>query len=174
MSMLLMAPLVAAVIAPQATTEPEPERASGQGIGEVFFAFDSARLPEGASDELTRMARVAERYPNAKVIVDGHADPRGTGPYNVGLALRRAQTVQRELISRGVNADRVLVVTYGEDGLRRSSYKFDRRATVWATEEPLHAVVDGSLVRGTAILWEKPVIAAEIDGPPQTDIVVTR
>jgi peptidoglycan-associated lipoprotein len=172
--MLLIAPLVAAIVTPQAATQREPERLSGQGIGEVFFAFDSARLPEGASDELARMAEVAKQNPRAKIVVDGHADPRGTGPYNVGLALRRAQTVQRELISRGVDADRVLLVTYGEDGLRRSSFKFDRRATVWATEEPLHAVVDGSLVRGTAILWDEPVTAAEIDGPPQTDIVVTR
>jgi len=134
-------------------------------LGEVFFAFDSARLPANASGRLDDVARWAREHPTARIVLDGNADPQGPAPYNVGLAARRARTVQSRLIARGIGPARIYLVTYGEDNLPRGSYPEDRRVTMWTTDDPLYEIVDHSLGRATAILWTKPVTAAQIEGP---------
>lgn len=169
-----MTVLAAALSAAPAFAQEAPQaRVDVEGLGEVYFAFDSARVTDEFGDELDAMAERARQH-EGKIVLDGHADPRGTNPYNVGLALRRAESVRDELVERGVPNEKILIVTYGEDGLRRQSYRLDRRVSVWATEAPLYAIIDRSLVRGTAVLWDEPVTAAEIDGPRATDEVAIR
>jgi hypothetical protein len=43
--------------------------------------------------------------------------------------------------------------------------------TIWATEQPLYALIQHSLVRGTAVMWNTPVIAAEIEGPQSSTLI---
>jgi len=135
------------------------------GLGEVFFEFDSARVPAGTSDNLATAAEWSKAHPQDRLVLDGNADAVGSSTYNVGLALRRAESVQEKLIGLGVDPDRIVVVTYGEDGVRRTTASMDRRVTVWASNDPLYAIIDSSLVRGTAVIWRKPATTAEVDGP---------
>ena len=46
--------------------------------------------------------------------------------------------------------------------LRRTTNELDRRVTIWTTHNPLHAIIDSTLVRGVAVLWNKPVTYAEL------------
>ena len=49
-----------------------------------------------------------------RIILEGHADDIGTAGYNLTLSRRRAETVARELIARGIRRDRVTVAAFGE------------------------------------------------------------
>jgi hypothetical protein len=142
-----------------------------EGLGEVFFEFDSARV-ELQATALDRMAAYAASHPNLTIVLDGHADPRGATTYNVALAARRADAVRQKLVGRGVDADRIVIVTYGEDGLRRTSFDMDRRVTAWATTAPIYAIVEKSLDRGTAVLWSKPVPETALLAPRATRVAI--
>lgn len=170
----LAASLLAMTFAPSVALSETAAEQEGRALGEVYFAFDSARVPSSGADAIARAARWAKEHPDAQLVVDGHADPRGSSAYNVALGLRRSDGVRDKLVAHGVPADRILIVTYGEDGIDRTQYALERRATIWATQEPLHAIVDKALVRGTAVIWDEPVTAAEIDGVRPTETIATR
>ena len=135
---------------------------------EVLFDFDSARIPEGTSDRLAEVVKAADANPLSTVIVDGNTDSVGSTEYNVGLSLRRASSVKAQLVRLGVESDRIIVVGYGEDGLRRSLASLDRRVTVWTSENPLYTIIDHALLRATTLIWDEPVSTATIEGPRAT------
>jgi outer membrane protein OmpA-like peptidoglycan-associated protein len=136
-----------------------------QTLGDVYFKFDSANVSTTATLHLATLASWAKNHPQSKIVLDGNADSVGHTAYNVRLALRRAESVQAKLIAAGVDPDRIIVVTYGEDNVRHSVAGLDRRVTIWATQEPLRGIVSSSLVRGTAIVWTRPVDETAISGP---------
>lgn len=136
------------------------ERAQGP-VGEVFFAFDSAVVPP-VTPQLAPVVEWARRHPIGRVVLDGNADSTGPATYNVRLSARRAEAVRDQLIAMGLDDDHIVLALYGEDGPRRATHALDRRVTVWTTQEPLAAIVDSSLVRGTAVLWSRPVTYADL------------
>jgi len=81
----------------------------------VFFESDSSDLTPTAVATLDRQAAWLSRYPRHRILVEGHADERGTREYNFSLGSRRAQTVRDYLASRGVDAGRVRTVSYGKE-----------------------------------------------------------
>ena len=81
----------------------------------VNFAFDDATLREEDKPSITRFAQVVQQhYPNAKVTVEGFADPAGTRSYNVNLSQRRAEAVKQYLTENGMPNEMVATVAYGE------------------------------------------------------------
>lgn len=80
----------------------------------VYFDFDSAAIRPSEISKLEAVA-AATRSGSGKLVVEGHADERGTAEYNRALAERRAQASREELIKLGVSADRITTVSYGED-----------------------------------------------------------
>ena len=54
-------------------------------------------------------------YPGVNVVVEGHADERGSAEYNLGLADRRATAAKEYLVQMGVSADRLKPVSYGKE-----------------------------------------------------------
>ena len=161
----LAAILVAA--AQSASAEPRPMTASAYTLGEVHFAFDSSELPTSDNDALAPAATFAQTHADARIVLDAHCDPIGTAPYNVGLAIRRAETVRDRLISLGVPSEQVVFAVYGKAGADRPTYAEDRRVALWATREPLADVItrtfDGG---GPAVTWEQPMTTAQVDAPP--------
>ncbi len=53
--------------------------------------------------------------PGAVLLIEGHADERGTNGYNLSLAERRATSARNYLIAQGVGADRITTISYGEE-----------------------------------------------------------
>lgn len=87
-----------------------------QRIGDrVFFTTDSASLtPEGRMT-LEGQARWLNANPQFAILIEGHADERGTREYNVALGATRANAVQQYLISQGVSPQRMRTVSYGKE-----------------------------------------------------------
>jgi len=81
---------------------------------DFLFAVNSSTLLPGAYDELNRVARVLNQYPQTSITVAGHTDSTGTEEYNLRLSQRRADAVKNALIGMGVNPGRMNTIGYGE------------------------------------------------------------
>ncbi|MFU8899340.1 MAG: peptidoglycan-associated lipoprotein Pal [Roseinatronobacter sp.] len=87
-----------------------------QRIGDrVFFTVDSSSLNDEARSTLNGQARWLSSNPQFAIVIEGHADERGTREYNVALGERRANAVMQYLVSQGISANRLRTVSYGKE-----------------------------------------------------------
>jgi peptidoglycan-associated lipoprotein len=101
-------------------TKPEGMRPAVQDFAEVpdlkvvYFDFDRATI---RPEDLAVLDQNAEWLKGNQVLVliEGHADERGTNEYNLALGERRAKAVRDHLVNKGVTADRINTVSYGEE-----------------------------------------------------------
>jgi len=81
----------------------------------VHFAYDRYNIDRDAAATLKRQALWLKAFPDVSIIVEGHADERGTRKYNQALGERRADAVKRYLVANGISARRITTVSYGKD-----------------------------------------------------------
>ena len=81
----------------------------------VFFETDSTSLTQTAQQTLDKQAAWLNRYGNYRIMIEGHADERGTREYNIALGARRASVVVNYLVSRGVNSGRITSKSFGKE-----------------------------------------------------------
>ena len=81
----------------------------------VFFESDQTELSPQAIATLDKQAQWLQQYNRYSFTIEGHADEQGTREYNVALGARRANSVQEYLITKGVAANRLKVVSYGKE-----------------------------------------------------------
>lgn len=81
----------------------------------VFFSLDSSSIEPDAERILMRQAEWLLRYPYYSIMIEGHADERGTREYNLALGQRRAVAVRNYLVSLGVSAQRIQTISYGKE-----------------------------------------------------------
>ena len=84
-------------------------------LGDVLFALDSAELTPEARGTIQKNVDYMKRWTSTKVVVEGHADSRGTNEYNLALGERRADVTRDYMASLGLPADRVTIVSKGEE-----------------------------------------------------------
>jgi peptidoglycan-associated lipoprotein len=84
-------------------------------IRTVYFAFDSSEITQESNDVLVEHARFLSLNPAVQVVLEGHADERGTRGYNLALGERRAKAVYEVFTAQGVNMTQLEVVSYGEE-----------------------------------------------------------
>lgn len=84
-------------------------------LAAVLFGLDSTDLTAEARGILQKNLEWLKRRPSTKILVEGHADNRGTNEYNLALAERRAAAVRDYLASLGLGADRMAIVSKGEE-----------------------------------------------------------
>jgi peptidoglycan-associated lipoprotein len=101
----------------------------------VYFAFDSSEINATGLAIVDKFAKYLTAHPATKVRIEGNTDERGTREYNVGLGERRAGAVQSALLTRGVSASQLSVISYGEErpaaqGHDESAWSQNRRAVV--------------------------------------------
>jgi peptidoglycan-associated lipoprotein len=89
--------------------------AAAAGLEDVFFQFDSWTLTEEGKQTLERALGWFEQDSSSNLIIEGHADQRGTQAYNMVLAKKRAAAVQDYLSQLGVSPSRLAVISYGKD-----------------------------------------------------------
>ena len=99
----------------------------------VLFDFDSAQLTDYAQRVLDRQAAFMKARPETRVIIGGHADERGTREYNLALGERRASSARDYLVTKGVNAARIRIISYGKErpasvGSTEAAWRLNRRA----------------------------------------------
>jgi len=81
----------------------------------VYFDFDVSNVNQQYSAVLDAHAKFLNANSDVKVLVEGHADERGTPEYNIALGERRAKSVVTYLENMGVSASQLTVVSYGEE-----------------------------------------------------------
>lgn len=101
----------------------------------VYFSLDSDVLDYTAQKKLSYQAEWLLRHPDVQLVVEGHADERGTREYNLALGGRRAQAVYNYLLASGVKEDRLQTVSYGKErpailGDSENSWSQNRRAVL--------------------------------------------
>jgi peptidoglycan-associated lipoprotein len=110
------APAPAPEPAPARPTRPAPrEFAKIPELKSAFFEFDKADLRPSDLPALDANAQYLKEHGDLLIIVEGHCDERGTNEYNLALGERRAKAARDFLVSRGVAADRITTVSYGEE-----------------------------------------------------------
>lgn len=81
----------------------------------VFFETDSSSLTPTAMTTLDKQAQWLNRYTNYRVMIEGHADERGTREYNIALGARRGSIVVNYLVSKGVDQRRITTKSFGKE-----------------------------------------------------------
>jgi peptidoglycan-associated lipoprotein len=84
-------------------------------LAHAFFALDSTELSPESRAAIQKNYAYMKRWTSTKVMVEGHADSRGTNEYNLALAERRAAAVRDYIVSLGLAADRITIVSKGEE-----------------------------------------------------------
>ena len=84
-------------------------------LTDVYFDLDESTIRDDAKAPLQRNADWMKRWTSTQVTVEGHADERGSAEYNLGLGSRRADSVKQYLVSLGVQAGRITVVSKGKE-----------------------------------------------------------
>jgi peptidoglycan-associated lipoprotein len=84
-------------------------------LADTFFGLDETSLDDAARAAVQKNVEWLKRWTTTKVMVEGHADARGTNEYNLALGERRADAVRDYLVSLGISADRVTIVSKGEE-----------------------------------------------------------
>uniref|UniRef100_A0A831XEZ6 Peptidoglycan-associated lipoprotein n=1 Tax=Geobacter metallireducens TaxID=28232 RepID=A0A831XEZ6_GEOME len=103
-------------------------------LDRIFFDYDSFVLSQAARDTLARNAEVLiKKQPDARVLIEGHCDERGSDEYNLALGEKRARATRDYLVTLGVAANRLSVISYGEEkplepGQSEEAWAKNRRA----------------------------------------------
>ena len=88
-------------------------------VKDAFFDYDKSDIRADARDVLTRDAAALKSiladFPSAMIVVEGHADERGSAEYNIGLADRRSTSAKDFLVQLGVPADKLKTISYGKE-----------------------------------------------------------
>ena len=84
-------------------------------LADVSFDFDQSAVREDQRAALQQNADYLRRWTSMRVTIEGHADARGTNEYNLALGERRGNAVKDYLVSLGIAADRMIVISKGEE-----------------------------------------------------------
>jgi peptidoglycan-associated lipoprotein len=130
-----------AVRAPGATlfpTLPSPQEFNeAAALRDIHFDFDRAAFRAEDVRTIDANARWLVAHPGTLVLIEGHADERGTNEYNLALGETRARVTREQLVARGVAVARITLVSYGEERpqCRQSS------EACWAQNRRAHFLV---------------------------------
>ena len=119
----------------------------------VHFAFDKSSLDATARRILDRQAKWLKAHSGVKIVIEGHADQRGTVEYNLALGKRRAEAVRKYLMRKGaVKAGSVRTISYGKSRLissctRESCHRLNRRAVVKIVGGPMMKGMDKKMMK---------------------------
>jgi peptidoglycan-associated lipoprotein len=94
-----------------ALTESEFE----QNVKPVFFDYDAYSIRSDAQTTITQDASFLQSHPNAKILIAGYCDDRGSAEYNLALGQNRANAAKTALVQAGVDASRVRTISYGKE-----------------------------------------------------------
>jgi peptidoglycan-associated lipoprotein len=100
-----------------------------------YFDFDKSFIRSEDIASLQVQAHYLISHPEAKILVAGNTDERGSREYNIGLGQRRALSIQQFLVANGVSERQILTVSYGAEkpvafGHSEADYAKNRRANL--------------------------------------------
>jgi peptidoglycan-associated lipoprotein len=103
-------------VVPGSANDPNSTAFFNQTVGDrVLFEVDQSSLTMAGRTTLDGQASWLLANTDYQAVIEGHADEQGTREYNLALGARRANAAQEYLVSRGVPANRLRVVSYGKE-----------------------------------------------------------
>ncbi len=101
----------------------------------IYFDFDTSVIREDSREILDLHVAYLRLNPSQNVVLEGHADERGTREYNNALGERRGNAVKDYFMVQGVNADQIEVISYGEEkpaviGHNNAAWSKNRRVEI--------------------------------------------
>ncbi|MBL4908775.1 MAG: peptidoglycan-associated lipoprotein Pal [Alteromonadaceae bacterium] len=101
----------------------------------IYFDFDMSRVSSDFATILDAHAKYLNENSTVNVLIEGHADERGTPEYNIALGERRAKAVASYLENMGVSSAQISIVSYGEEkpmvkGHTEAAFAKNRRAVL--------------------------------------------
>jgi peptidoglycan-associated lipoprotein len=106
---------------------------------DVYFDYDESNLSDDTRDKLSRNADLLKSNAQFSMMIEGHADARGTSEYNLALGERRANAVRDYITSLGIPASRIRTISYGKE---RPVCTEDTESC-WSQNRRAHMVVTG-------------------------------
>jgi len=103
-------------------------------LKDIYFRFDQYDLDDQSRDKLRQNVRYLQANSGAMIEIQGHCDERGTNNYNIALGERRAHSTKMYLVSQGVSARRIHVISYGEE----RPFCFDSNDACWLKNRRAH------------------------------------
>ena len=102
---------------------------------DFLFDFDKSAIRSSETSHVSDVAAYLQQNPSARVGIDGHADPRGTDPYNQSLSERRVNAIRDALVNTGVSTGKIHTGAFGETQPKcnestESCWQRDRRVEV--------------------------------------------
>jgi peptidoglycan-associated lipoprotein len=110
---LTVAPPPAATTAPPSSATEED--LFGQTVKDVYFDYDKSDIRTDQQAAIQSDAQFLNQHSNINFTVEGHCDSRGSTEYNLALGDQRASSVKSALVSAGVSANRVKIISYGKE-----------------------------------------------------------
>jgi len=102
--------------AAQLAAQKQQAQKAAQALAHViYFDFDQSTIKAEFRTALNGHAAYLSQNPSAKIVLEGHADERGTREYNIALGERRGNAVSRYLVVQGVSIGAIEVVSFGEE-----------------------------------------------------------
>ena len=86
-----------------------------QNVQDIFFDYDSYDIRPDAATSVAQAASYLTAHPTIKVVIGGYCDDRGSAEYNLALGENRANAASTALVTAGVAANRLRVVSYGKE-----------------------------------------------------------
>jgi peptidoglycan-associated lipoprotein len=108
-------PAVAATPPGAPARRPPAEFQPVEALKDIHFDFDKYDIRPGDAKILDENARWMKANPSYLILIEGHADERGTNEYNLALGERRAKSAINYLVAQGVQASRLTLISYGEE-----------------------------------------------------------
>ena len=93
----------------------EKEILESMTLPDITYQYDSIRPPDYSYEILDKIVNVLQLQPNMKLIIEGNTDVVGDKDYNYWLGASRAAAMKSYLVSRGIQADRIRIHSYGAD-----------------------------------------------------------
>ena len=121
-------------------TAPRPslrEFTETAALQDIYFDFDQSTILPEAARKLDANASWMKSNPNHLILVEGHCDERGTNEYNLALGERRARSTMNYLVTQGVQASRITIISYGEERPTCS----EKSEACWAKNRRAHFLV---------------------------------
>ena len=102
-----------AVVVPVTTVSPEQEFKAN--VQDAFFDYDAYDIRSDAQATLSRDASWLAAHPEIRVVIGGYCDERGSNEYNLALGQNRADAAKNALVTAGVAATRIRVISFGKE-----------------------------------------------------------
>jgi peptidoglycan-associated lipoprotein len=106
-------------------------------LGDVFFDLDESTIRDDGRAPLQKNAEWLKRWTATRIMVEGHADERGSAEYNLALGERRANAVRTYLVSLGIPENRINITSKGKE----SPFCTESNESCWQQNRRGHFII---------------------------------